>query len=66
VPSALAWLRRLLDLPQQPMLLTRSIARADLIAALDADNIQMERFIEGWYSSDSQNALQAMVARLRK
>ncbi|HLM53245.1 MAG TPA: enoyl-CoA hydratase/isomerase family protein [Pseudoxanthomonas sp.] len=66
VPNALAWLRRLLELPQQPMLLTRSIARADLIAALDADNIQMERFIEGWYSADSQNALQAMAARLRK
>lgn len=66
VPRAIAWLQQLLQLPHHPMLLTRTIARADLVAALHADHIQLDRFIEGWYSADAQQALQALVARLGK
>ena len=66
VPRAVEWLQQLLSLPHHPMLQTRAIARADLVAALHADNIQMDRFIEGWYSPDAQQALQALVAKLRK
>ncbi len=66
VPRAVDWLQQLLKLPHYPMLLTRAIARADLVAALHADNIQLERFIEAWYAPETQAALQAMVARLKK
>jgi enoyl-CoA hydratase/carnithine racemase len=66
VPRAVAWLQRLLQLPTHPMLQTRAIARADLVAALHADNIQMDRFIEAWYSPDTQTALRALVAKLGK
>lgn len=66
VPRAIAWLQQLLQLPHHPMLLTRTIARTDLVAALHADHIQLDRFIEGWYSADAQQALQALVARLGK
>lgn len=66
VPRAIAWLQQLLMLPPHPMLQTRAIARADLVAALHADNIQLERFIEGWYSPDTQGALRALVAKLGK
>lgn len=66
VPRAIGWLQQLLELPSHPMLQTRAIARADLVAALHADNIRMDRFIEGWYSPDTQIALQALVARLKK
>lgn len=66
VPRAVEWLQQLLALPHHPMLQTRAIARADLVAALHADNIQMERFLEGWYSPDAQQALQALVAKLGK
>ena len=66
VPRAVEWLQQLLALPQHPMLQTRAIARADLVAALHADNIQMDRFIQGWYSPDTQQALQALVAKLGK
>jgi len=66
IPRSLAWLQQLLKLPQHPMQATRSIARADMFTALGADNIQMERFIESWYAPDTQNALQEMVARLKK
>jgi len=66
VPRAVDWLQRLLQLPMHPMLQTRSIARADLVAALHADNIQMDRFIEAWYSPDTQTALRALIAKLGK
>ncbi len=66
VSRSVAWLKQLLKLPQSPMLMTRSIARADIAEALEARNIEMDRFIEGWYAPDTQAALQAMVARLGK
>jgi len=66
VPRAIGWLQQLLKLPSHPMLQTRAIARADLVAALHADNIRMDRFIEGWYSPDTQAALHALVAKLKK
>ncbi len=66
VARSVAWLTQLLKLPQSPMLMTRSIARADIAEALEAKNIEMDRFIEGWYAHDTQTALQAMVARLGK
>ena len=66
VPRAIDWLESLLKLPRQPMLMTRAIARADLAAALHNDNIQLDRFIDGWYSADAQQALQALVAKLGK
>ena len=66
VPRAVAWLQRLLQLPTHPMLQTRGIARSDLVAALHPDNIQMDRFIEAWYAPDTQTALQALIAKLRK
>ena len=66
VPRAVAWLQQLLKLPHHPTLQTRALARADLVAALHSDNIQLERFIEAWYAPDTQAALQAMVARLKK
>ena len=66
VPRAVAWLQQLLQLPSHPMLQTRAIARADLVAALHPDNIQMDRFIEAWYSPDTQTALRALVAKLGK
>lgn len=63
---ARVWLEHLLTLPQQPMLETRAIARADVIEALRPENIELDRFIGSWYSPNTQTALQAMVARLGK
>lgn len=60
------WLEELLTLPRQPMLQTRAIARADLIAALQPERIQLERFIDGWFSPDTQAGLHALMAKLRK
>ena len=63
---ALAWLDALLALPRQPMLRTREIARADLVAALQPERIQLERFLDAWMEPDTQAGLRAMLARIGK
>ena len=63
---ARTWLEELLALPRQPMLETRALARADLVAALAPERIRLEHFVAGWYSPDPQAALRALVARLGK
>ena len=66
VPHALEWLSTLLALPRAPMLLTRSLARADLVRALEPQNLDLERFVEGWYDADTQAGLRALLAKLGK
>ena len=63
---AMAWLESMLVLPRHPMLATRAIARADLVAALLPERIGLSRFIDGWYEPDTQAGLQALVAKLGK
>ena len=63
---ARVWLEHLLLLPRQPMLATRRMARADLVAALQPERIELDRFIEAWYSDDTQEALHALIAKLGK
>ncbi len=48
------------------MLQTRAIARTDLHEAMQPQHIQLERFVEAWYSADAQAALQALAAKLGK
>ncbi|GAB2494339.1 enoyl-CoA hydratase/isomerase family protein [Arenimonas alkanexedens] len=61
------WLQELLALPTASMLATRRIARADLVAALEHfDDRKLDGFIDAWYAPDTQAALQALVARLKK
>lgn len=66
VPRALAWLEPLLRLPRTPMLQTRALARADLVRALDPENLHLDRFVDGWYDPDTQAGLRALLARLGK
>lgn len=63
---AQVWLAGLLALPRQPMLDTRAIARADLVAAMRPERIRLDRFLDGWSDPDTQAGLQALVARLTK
>ncbi|MGO4774373.1 enoyl-CoA hydratase-related protein [Lysobacter sp. 2RAB21] len=60
------WLQQLLSLPRSAMLQTRALARADLIEALRQEHIELDRFVESWYSPDTQIALKALVAKLGK
>lgn len=63
---ALIWLEELLALPRQPMLQTRALARADLVAALQPERIGLDGFIDAWFSPDTQAGLRALVAKLGK
>ncbi|MET4726329.1 enoyl-CoA hydratase/carnithine racemase [Lysobacter enzymogenes] len=60
------WLQQLLSLPRSAMLQTRALARADLIEALRPEHIELDRFVDSWYSPDTQAALKALVAKLGK
>ena len=63
---ARVWLEGLLLLPRQPVLQTRAIARADVIAALAPERIQLDRFVDAWSAPDTQAGLRALIAKLGK
>lgn len=63
-PAAIAWLESLLALPQGAMAKTRAIARADIRQALNAFSDQdLEAFVDGWYSDETQTVLSNLFAR---
>jgi enoyl-CoA hydratase/carnithine racemase len=65
VSHALDWCREHLQLPQHAMLGNRAIARADLGALFDDfSTLGVERFVSGWFSEQTQTALNALVAQL--
>ncbi|MEN1958060.1 enoyl-CoA hydratase/isomerase family protein [Luteimonas sp. MJ204] len=66
VARARAWLEALLALPRRPVLHTRAIARADLLAALAPERIDIDTFVDAWNDPDTQAGLRALVARLGK
>jgi enoyl-CoA hydratase/carnithine racemase len=66
VARSVAWLQSLLALPRKPVLATRAISRADVVAALSPQSIQLEHFIDAWTEPDTQAGLKALVARLGK
>ena len=63
---AIAWVSALATLPRQPVLETRAIARADAVDALHPRHVELERFVDAWYSADTQAALRAVLERLGK
>ncbi|SMC28031.1 Enoyl-CoA hydratase/carnithine racemase [Andreprevotia lacus DSM 23236] len=66
LPRAIVWLQQLLALPRRAMLATRAIARADIIAAYaDPAALRLDQFTEDWFAPATQQALHAMVARVK-
>lgn len=63
---ARTWLEGLIALPREPMLRTRAISRADVVAAMQPENIRLERFVDAWTAPDTQKGLRALLARLGK
>jgi enoyl-CoA hydratase/carnithine racemase len=63
---ARVWLHELLQLPRAPMLATRALARADLVASLHPDLIRLDRFVDAWSEPDTQAGLRALLAKLGK
>lgn len=65
VERAVERCRGLLALPRGPMLKTREMARAGLVALFDdLDAAEVERMAEEWFAEETQAGLRAMVARL--
>ncbi len=65
VTRAIEWCQELLALPRRPMLLTRTMARADLQGMFeDTDSASVDQFIGIWFEESSQRALRQLVARL--
>ena len=65
--QSLAYLDKLANLPQAPMLKTRAIARADLIQGLDSFSTEhLDHFLEDWYGADTQQAINALLEKLGK
>lgn len=66
VARALEWLKSLLALPPLAMNGTRRIARADLVAAFDAQRSgDVEEFVRGWFTGESRATLTAVLAKLK-
>ena len=64
--EALGWLESLEALPRAPMLATRALSRADMIAALSPDQLDIDQPLRDWWHPDTQQALRALLARLGK
>ena len=66
VARAQLWLNELLSLPPQAMSGTRQRARADLAGSFgDVDTMNMDEFVDGWFSEESQRILTALGAKLK-
>ena len=67
VARAIEWCQFHLRLPQHSMQATRIICRADLAAIFDQpDALNLDAFVEGWFSEATQASLHALVANLKK
>lgn len=64
--EAIDWCERLLALPRNAMLATRSEARAD-IAAIFADEgaLELHAMTDAWFSAETQSTMHALVAKLK-
>jgi Delta3-Delta2-enoyl-CoA isomerase len=66
VSRALEWCHALLALPAEAMAVTRSNARSDMVGFFDNLDPELEAVTEAWWKPQTQEALRAMVERLRK
>jgi 3,2-trans-enoyl-CoA isomerase len=67
VTRAIEWCEQHVALPRDAMLITRQMARADLLALFDEKHeLGVEKFVDIWFSDSTRSTLTAMVERLSK
>ncbi|MGY6588271.1 MAG: enoyl-CoA hydratase/isomerase family protein [Wenzhouxiangella sp.] len=67
VEHALAWCQRHLAMPREALLATRHLCRADLVELFrDPEALDVDGFVEGWFSESTQRTLTQLVERLKK
>jgi 3,2-trans-enoyl-CoA isomerase len=65
VARSIAWCERHLALPRHAMSLSREMARADVRSWFDESrDLQVGRFVDIWFETETQNTLRALVERL--
>ena len=67
VRRAVNWCEEMLALPRLAMTTTRSLARSDLVRLFDdTSSLDVEKFVDVWFSESTQAALRNLVQRLQK
>jgi enoyl-CoA hydratase/carnithine racemase len=67
VRRAVNWCEQMLALPRLAMTTARSLARSDLIRLFDdSSNMDVEQFVDVWFSESTQTTLNNLVERLQK
>lgn len=67
IEKAVGWCRRHLALPQQAMRTTRALCRADLVQSFEgAEALDVDGFVRGWFSDETQATMRGLVERLKK
>jgi enoyl-CoA hydratase/carnithine racemase len=67
VPRAVAWADELLSRPRAAMTTTRRQARREIASVFDdMSDRDIETVVDLWFSAETQTAMRALVARLRK
>jgi len=67
VARAIEWCESLLALPRSAMLMSRAMARAELLKIFEATKTQdMGEFIDVWFEDGTQKTLRQLVERLAK
>jgi enoyl-CoA hydratase/carnithine racemase len=66
VARALEWCNSHLALPARAMAITRSMARADLLAMFEEEEVAgVAHFVDGWFEKSTQAVLHGLVERLK-
>jgi enoyl-CoA hydratase/carnithine racemase len=67
VHRAVNWCKEMLALPRLAMTTTRTMARSDLTHLFDdSDDLDVEKFVDVWFSESTQAALRNLVERIQK
>lgn len=67
VRRAVNWCEQMLALPRLAMTTARDLARSDLVRLFDDDsNLDVDPFVDIWFSESTQAALRSLVKRLQK
>jgi len=66
IERAVAWCQQHLSLPQHAMRATRDLCRRDLIESFTEDALDLDSFVRGWFSEETQKTMRALVERLKK
>lgn len=66
VARAREWLHSILQLPRNPMLATRAIARVEVRECFRAEFLDLDTFVAAWNDADTQRGLKAIAEKLGK